>query len=465
MDKQFGKDLTVGSIPRHLLAFSVPMLLGNLLQTGYSIINMIWVGNIVGENGVGATAVSFPIIFILIGLAAGATMATSVLVSQAYGAKDYEKVERVVDTSVTISLILSVVLTIAGILASDWILKMMETPVEIFPMASGYLKISLAGFVLMYLMFLITSILRGIGDTVRPLWFMAIAVSINAVLDPLLIIGIGPFPKLGLNGAAIASLFAQGIALVLGLIYLNRKNHFIAINFRKLVLDRRLTGLIFSIGLPSMVQQTLVSIGSIFVTTFVNFFGASATAAFGAASRIDAVAMMPALAIGMGATSLTGQNLGAGKPERVKEVFKWGIIMAALITGVISLLAVSIPRLLLSMFLQDPVALQIGVNYLRIVGAGYIFFGLMFIAIGVVNGAGQTIVTMIFSLLSLWLVRVPLAAYLSRTSLGITGIWIALLISFAVVTGISFLYYFSGRWKKAAAKIQGPMPAPQEILE
>jgi putative MATE family efflux protein len=456
VDKNFGKDLTVGSIPRHLLAFSIPMLLGNLLQTGYSIINMIWVGNILGENAVGATAVSFPIMFILIGLAAGATMANSVLVAQYYGAKDYAKVKKVVDNSVTISLTVSIVLTVAGVWSSDFLLRLMDTPAEVFPFASGYLKISIAGFILLYMMFLITSTLRGIGDTMTPLLFMGSAIFINAILDPLLILGIGPFPELGLNGAAYASVIAQGIALAMGLIYLNRKNHFIAMDFRRLQFDPRLARLILQIGFPSMVQQSLVSIGSAFVTTYVNFFGAEAIAAFGAATRIDMVATMPAIAIGMAVTALTGQNLGAAKPERVKDIFKWGVILAVVITGSISLLAVSIPRVILSMFIHGPEVLDIGALYLRIVGCSYITLALIFVANGVINGAGQTIITMVFSLLSLWAVRVPLAAYLSRTSLGLLGIWIAVVVSFVLIAAISVAYYYSGRWKKAAQKIMRP---------
>ncbi len=167
MDKKFGKDLTVGSIPKHLLHFSIPMLIGNMLQSGYSIINMIWVGNIVGENGLGAAAVSFPIMFILIGIAAGLTMATSVLVAQFYGARNFERMKQVVDNSVSLGLVLSFTLSVGGILCSDFLLSLMNTPQEIFAMSSSYLRISLGGAMLLYMMFTVSSILRGVGDTVR----------------------------------------------------------------------------------------------------------------------------------------------------------------------------------------------------------------------------------------------------------------------------------------------------------
>jgi len=458
MDKKFGRDLTVGSIPRHLLAFSIPMLAGNALQSGYSIINMIWVGNIVGEGGLGATAISFPIMFIIIGLASGATMATSVLVAQYYGAKNFSRMKRVIDNSVSIGLVASIFLAVLGIIFSSFLLGLMDTPREIFSMADSYLKISLSGVILMYLMFTISSILRGIGDTVTPLMFMGTGIVINAILDPFMIIGIWPFPKMGLNGAALASVISQLISLTMILIYLKVKKHAISINFRKLTFDKDILLLIFKIGFPSMIQQSLVSIGQAFVTTYVNFFGASAIAAFGAAGRIDMVATMPAMAIGMAATALTGQNLGARKPERVKEIFKWAVMLGTALSGVISLLAIIFPRLILRMFIHHEPVLEIGIMYLRIVAPCYFLYALMFVSTGIVNGAGQTMVTMIFSLLSLWAVRVPLAWYLSQhTRLGMTGIWIAMAAGFAVTSVISYLYYASGRWKKFATASQLPV--------
>ena len=449
MSHKFGKDLTTGSIPRHLLNFSIPMLLGNLLQTGYGIVNTVWVGQKLGADAVGATQVSFPIIFMLISLASGATLATTILVSQYYGAKDFKMVEKVVNNSFSIAMILGTVLTIAGILASDFILRLMGTPAEIFTIASSYLKISIAGFILLFLTFLITSILRGIGDTKTPLIFMAIGIGINAVLDPLMIIGIGPFPKLGLDGAAYASLIAQTLAFIMAMIYLNCKKHFVAINLKKLTLDRHLTYLIFKIGLPSMVQQTLVAISSAFITSFVNAFGAIATAAFGAAGRIENIVFMPMMSFGMAASALAGQNLGAGRSDRVRDVFKWGVIMTSVVTLTLSGLILAFPRLLLMMFIQEPGVLDIGVGYLRIVGCSYILFAILFISNGIINGAGKTLVTMAFTIITIWAVRVPLAAILMKTSLQIHGVWLSVDIGFAVGIIISLSYYFSGRWKKS----------------
>lgn len=453
--------MSVGSIPRHLLRFSIPMLIGNLIQIGYSIVNRIWVGNLIGENAVGAIGVSFPIFFTLLGLSMGISMASTILIAQYYGAKKHAMVERVVGNSFSLALIVGTILTIAAILSSDFLLRLMDTPLENFAMASSYLKITLAGFILFYLGFLINSILRGIGDAVTPLVFMSIGIGINAVLDPFFIGGWGPFASHGLNGAAYATLISQVIAVGISIVYLNRKGHFVAFNPRRLILDKHITFLLFKIGFPSIIQQSLISISGMFVQTFVNSFGASAANAFGAVLTIDMFAFMPAMSMSMAVATLTGQNLGAGRPERVKRVFKSGVMMTSSITILISFIVVVFSKFILIMFGLgvDAKVMEIGISYLRIAGSCYIFFAIMFISNGVINGAGHTIITMVFTLLSLWLIRVPLAWFLSKTSLGIAGIWISIACSFFVTMIVSLAYYFSGRWKKSAV-IKTPTPVP-----
>jgi putative MATE family efflux protein len=360
-------------------------------------------------------------------------------------------VEKVVSNSFSLSLIIGAFFTIAGIVSSDFLLRLMETPHENFAMASSYLKLNLAGFIMLYLAFLINSILRGIGDTVTPLMFTCISMGINVILDPFFIGGFGPFPFHGLNGAAYATLISQATSLVISIVYLNRKNHIVAFNLRKLILDKHITFLLFRIGLPSIFQQSLVSISTLFIATFVNAFGSAATNAFGAVGRIDMFVFLPAMSMGMAVSTLTGQNLGASKPERVKDIFKWGVVLTSSTTIFISLIVVFLSKPILIMFGlgNDANVMDIGITYLHIVGSCYVFFSIMFISNGIINGAGHTIITMVFSLLSLWVIRVPFSWLLSKTSLGITGIWVAAALSFVVIMIVSLAYYFSGRWKNS----------------
>jgi len=458
---RFGTDLTEGSIPRHLLKFSIPMLLGNLIQIGYSVVNTVWVGHLVGENAVGAAGVSFPVIFVTVGVAMGLTMATTVLVAQYYGAKNYGMVERVVSTSFSLTLIVGAILTILGVTMGDYLLRLMKAPPENFAMASTYLKVSFLSTVIMFMAFLINSILRGIGDTVTPLMFMVIGIGLNGILDPFFIGGFGPFHSHGLTGAAYATLVAQGVGLVTAIIYLNHKSHLVAFNPRKLRLDGSITLLIFKIGLPAIVQQSLVSLAHMLILSIVNSFGAAATNALGAVSRVDMFAFMPSMSVGMAVSALTGQNLGARKPERIRDVFKWGMVMASAITVFISLLAVSFARPILMGFGLggDPAVMAIGSSYLHIVGSCYICVGVMFVCGGVINGAGHTLITMAFSILSFWFIRLPVAWYLSSTGLGVRGVWFAVGVSFTLGMCMALSYYSSGRWRKAVIiRAEAPMP-------
>jgi putative MATE family efflux protein len=448
MANNFGKNLTEGSVPKKLLLFSLPILLANFLFTGYSIINTIWVGNILGDNAVGALAVSYPVTLFLIAVAQGITIATSVLISQYYGAKENQSVEKTVFNSFLISIILTIILTITGLCLADTLLRMMNTPQSIFGMASAYLKINLIGFVFTYLYFLFSSILRGIGITVTPLLILAVSTCLNAVLDPLLIIGIGPFPKLGLNGAAIASLISQGIAFIIGYGYIVHKYPVAGFRLKGFPFDWKVISLIFKIGIPTIIQQTLVSIGSAFVTTFVNNFGDNAITAFGAVSKIESMVVLLVFAMSMSVATFTGQNLGAQKHERVKEIFKWGIILNLCAISVIIILSLLVPKIMLLMFVHHPAVLNIGITYLRISCIGYILLAVTFVSNGIINGSGRTIITMTITLISLWVVRIPLAGLLAKTSLGLMGIWIAIICSIMVTMLISLGYYFSGRWVK-----------------
>ena len=260
------------------------------------------------------------------------------------------------------------------------------------------------------------------------------------------------FPKLGLNGTAVAMLIAQTICLVAFFVYLAKKNHIVAPDWRHLSLHWPTVFTVMKIGLPAGAQQLLVAFGSAVMLFFVNRYGESATAGFGAASQIDMVAFFIAMSFSMAIASLAGQNIGAQRPDRVRELFKWGMLLSGGMVLVITLLALTVPTVLMSMFVNartNPQAFHIGIGYLRIVGCSYITFAVMFVCIGIINGAGHTLVTTILSFIGLWGVRIPLAAYLSHRMHSVEGIWWAMATSFTVTTVLSLAYFFSGRWKSS----------------
>ncbi len=454
---RFGRDLTTGSIPRHLIAFSLPMLAGSALQTAYSFVNAIWVGQYLGKNALAAVTVSFPVVFVLIALAAGMTLATTILVSQHYGARDMQALRRVVSSSTALIGALGLVMFIGGELLAGWILRAMDTPPEIWAIATSYLRIFLFSLPAVFGVFLVRGMLQGIGDSKTPLYFQSAGLLLSAALDPVLMFGWLGMPRLGLNGTAYATIIAQGLAVVSMVIWLRRSNSPVAPRAMR-QFDWATTWITLRIGAPSAVQQSLISVGMVFVTSIINGFGGDATAAFGAASRVDQLAFMPAMTLSMAVSSLAGQNIGAGRYDRIRQVLLWGCLFSFGMTAVASLLAVSVPTTLLHIFTRDPAVVDIGRSYLRTVGASYCFFAVMFITNGIINGSGHTLVPTLISLVSLWVVRVPLAYWLSRKMGSIQGVWYSMALSFFVSMVASAAYYYTGRWRRPIMRRSSPPP-------
>jgi len=442
-------DFTEGSILRHLIVFSVPMLLGNLLQALYNTVDSIWVGRYIGPNALAAVSVGFPIIFALIAMVNGITMATTILVSQYFGAQQHERLVRTVTNSLILLTVLGLVISVIGVTFRRPLLQLINTPAEIIDMASEYLAIFMAGLIGMFLYNVASAILRGLGDSRTPLRFLAYATFLNIVLDPLLIFGLGPIPPMGVAGVALATVIAQGMSAVISLRYLYLKSGLLHYEPGMFRLDWELTSLTFRVGLPAGIQQVLVSLSSVVVNSIVNSFGATVIAGFGAASRLDQFAFMPSMTMGMAVSALVGQNLGAGKSERVSETVRWSAILSSSITAIVSAIAILRPDILMVLFTKDEAVLAQGALYLRYVSLSYIPMALMFTIGGVMRGAGDTVATMLLTLVSLWLFRVPLAKYLSSIpELGVGGVWLGIAMGSVAGFLLNFGYYKTGRWKR-----------------
>lgn len=443
-----GRDLTVGSIPRHLIAFSLPMLAGTVLQAAYSFINAIWVGRFIGTEALAAVTISFPIVFVLIAVGAGMTMAANIQVAQYHGARDRDSVRRVVNNSTILIGTLSVLLVVIGEFSAPAILRAMDTPPDVYPLACSYLRIFLLSLPMGFGMFLTRSLLQGIGNSTTPLYFQAGAVILTIALDPILMFGWFGIPRLGLNGTAWATLITHSLGLAALVGTLRASHNPVAPRLGWRLLDRATLRTTIRIGVPSAIQQSLVSVGMVFVIGIVNSFGEDAAAAFGAASRVDQLAFMPAMTIGMAASTLAGQNIGAGRHHRVREVLVWGCLLSGVLTLICSAVAVSMPAALIRIFTRDARVVAMGATYLRIAGSGYICFAVMFVSNGIINGAGHTMVTTVTTLITLWVVRVPVAWGLSRHLGKVDGVWWAMVISFAVAMLTSLAYYATGRWRR-----------------
>lgn len=442
-------DFTTGSIWRHLLAFSWPMFVGNLLQALYNTVDSFWVGRYVGAEALGAVSISFPVTFILMAMITGLTMATTTLVAQYRGAQDHQRVRQTVTNALSLIGGIGLVSVVAGILLRVPILRLIRTPESILQPASQYLKIFLIGLFPGFLYNLLSSILRGLGDSRTPLRFLVYATVVNTILDPILIVGLGPIPAMGIAGAAWATVAAQTLSAVLSFAALGRSTDLISQDLRDWKIDRNLVGKLFTIGIPAALQSTIVSSSMLVVTTLVNTFGAAVVAAFGAAGRLDQFAFLPAMSVSLAVSALVGQNLGAGKRERVREIVRWSSGLTASITGIISLVAIFAPTWLIRIFTDDPGVLAEGARYLRIVGLNYVPLALMFIITGVLRGAGDTLVSMLISFFTLWVIRVPLAWGLSYgLGMGVSGTWWSIVISTCTGLVLNWLYYRTGKWQR-----------------
>ena len=443
------RDLTTGSIPRHLVAFALPMLAGNFLQVAFSLVNGFWVGKRLGPDALAAVTVSQPVVFVFIAMAAGLTLGANILVAQDAGAKDWARLQRVVQTSYVLIGTLSFFFLALGLWNIDGLLSFMHTDPGIYRAAAGYLRVFLWTLPFSFWLFLISSVLRGIGDSRSPVYFQVAAVLINGILDPLLMFGWLGFPKLGLVGTAWATLIAQGIGVLGLLIFVARKRPLVNPDWRHFNFDIPTAGLLLFIGFPSMIQQSVVSVSMVGIVRYVSQFGIPADAAFGAALRIDSVAFMPAITMGMAASTMAGQNIGVRCFNRVRQTFGWGALMSVGISALIMLVAMLAPQVLLRAFVSDPRVLEIGSGYLRIVSLTYVLYAVMFVSHGIINGAGHTLVTTAISMIALWGIRLPLAGYLARHTHDVKGIWFAMLLSVAIGMVLSVSYYLTGLWKHA----------------
>jgi putative MATE family efflux protein len=447
------KDLTQGGETRTIIAFALPMLIGNVFQQFYNMVDSIVVGNFVGTTALAAVGTAFPVIFLMISLVMGLTMGTMVLVSQYFGAKDETKVRASVDTGYITLFWMGLVMSIIGVLSTDALLSLLKVPADVFPEASAYLRIIFAGLLAMFGYNAISAMLRGLGDSKTPLYLLMAASLLNIVLDLLFVVAFG----WGVPGVAWATVISQGASFLGGLLWVNKKNRLVSLDVKNLVFDKEIFKHSLRIGLPTGIQQTMVSLGMMALTRIVNDHGTTTIAAFSAASRLDSFASMPAMNLSQAISTFTGQNMGAGKTERVQRGHMSAVIVGGAISIAVGATVIIFGKPLMGMFTRDAEVMAIGARYLTIVGATYVLFSTMFINNGVMRGAGDAFIPMINTILALWVVRIPCAILFSvYLGMGADGIWWSVPAGWLMGATFSTWYYLGGRWKRKAV-VKAPM--------
>ena len=444
MDKRKGNtDLTEGKVWKVIVRFALPLLVGNLLQQFYNITDSIIVGQFLGKEALAAVSASFFIYYFIISLVIGVGSGTTVVISQLFGAKQYQKVQLAFSSFFIFMLVGGIILSIAGIIFAEPVFRLTNTPEEVIPQAVAYFRIYIGGTFLFVTFNSIISILRGVGESVRPMLFILITTVLNIAFDLLFILVF----KWGIEGAARATVVSQGIGMCIALAYVNNTHPLLSIKKQDMLFDWKLFKESLKIGLPTSVQHCAIALGLIALLGIVNSFGTNTLTAYGAAGKIDTIITQAILTLSGALAAFCGQNIGAGRLDRVKKGVQF-TMYTNIALGLLTFAAVYLfGNEMMRIFTKDIDVVAIGKEYLLIIGGFFIVHGALNVYNGALRGAGDTLFPMITSLVCLWLIRIPLAYYLSSW-LGRNGIWWAIGISITIGLIVTFVYYKIGFWKR-----------------
>lgn len=448
---KFEKNLSEGSVVKQLVLFSLPFLLSNIIQSLYSVADMMVVGNVNGEASMSGVNIGGQITFILTNLIIGLCTGGSVLIAQYVGKGDHEKMKKTISTLFSGLLIAGAVVTAVMIFLKDPVLRLINTPEESFREASDYLFFTVLGIIFIFAYNALAAVLRGMGDSWRPLIFIGISCAVNVGLDLWLVAGM----KMGARGAAIATVVSQAVSVALCVAYLIKRNFVFDFKKSSFVIDRAQLRLIVKVGAPMAVQNSVVSLSFLFITSLVNIVGGvTGSAAVGAVGKFNGFAILPAAAMSNAVSTVCAQNIGAEKWDRAVKTCKIGVGIALCFSLSIFALVQWKPEAILRLFNPEgDEMIKMGTEYLRTFSFDYLFIPFAFCINGLYIGAGHTLFTLINGCMSSLVVRIP-ASYIFGIVLGkgLSGIGLGAPCATFLTVTVIIIYYFSGRWRVNAVK-------------
>ncbi len=425
------------------LIFLVPMMLANILQSLSGTLNNIFLGHMIGVQALAAASAFFPIMLFLISFVMGLGSGASVLIGQAWGAKQPERVRAVAGTTLTVGLLGGAVVALFGGGFAHLLLERLHTPPDILVEATRYARVCLYAMPGFFAFLLITAIMRGVGDTVTPLFALIVSTTVGLLVTPALINGWMGLPKMGVTSAAVGFVTSFAVTLVWLAFYLRHKGHALAPNaelFRNMRIDGAILRSVLRIGIPTAMQMVIMSLAEVALLSMVNDFGSNATAAYGVGNQVLGYVQFPAMSIAIAASILGAQAIGAGHPERLGSITRAGIMINFAITGALLLLCYLFARPLIGLFTQSPDATQIALNLLHIVLWSTLIFGAAAVTSGVMRSSGTVLVPTLLSISAIVLVEVPVAWILSQR-IGINGVWVAYPVTFVTMLILQVGYY------------------------
>lgn len=451
MEAQVIRQEKANSLLRTMFMFLIPLILSNALQSIGQLVGSVVVGRYYGVDALAAISSFFPLFFLLVSFTIGIGSGSAILIGQAYGARNEERLKAVVGTTLTFTFILGIVLSLLGGIFTWDIMRWLGTPANIIEVSVRYARILFWSLPFLFLYFAYTTFMRGTGDSKTPFYSLIVSTALNLILLPVLIFGWLGLPAFGLYGAAYASVISTIVTFILLLFYLQKKKHtlrFDAATAHHLKMDFAILKLLLRLGIPSSVNMILVSLSEIAVIAFVNHYGSNATAAYGAVNQVASYVSMPAISIGITVSIFAAQAIGANQLERLDKVLRTGLLLNYLVGGILILLVYLFSENILSWFLTSQETIQIAHSLLMITLWSYLIYGHAMIVTSIMRASGTVLMPTIFSVISIWCIEVPAAYVFSNYSrLGIKGIWNAYPIAFLVSLALQYAYY-RWAWKK-----------------
>lgn len=444
-----------------LIRFSVPFLLSTIIQQLYGAADMVIVGWFSGPASLSGVNNGGQLTFLATALAIGLAVGGTILIGQYHGARRDKDLAETVSTMLTALLLIGVALTAVFLLLDDVLLRAIQVPAESYDEAHRYLDICLWGLVFIFMYNAISGTLRGMGDSKRPLYFVSIACVMNVVLD-LLFVGVF---GLGASGAAFATIISQAFSVVVSAVYLARGGFLFDFKLRSFVLHKDKLALILKLGIPASVQQVVTNLSFLLLTTIVNGYGVTASAAAAVASKFNGFAIMPANAISNSVSMMSAQNIGAGLFARAKKTMWVGVLISSCVGALVFAIVQFFPEAILGLFTPDAEVIEAGVLYMRAFSWDYLLVPFAFNFMGLINGAGHTTFSLISSFVSAVGLRIPLALLLSFTAgWGLYGVGLSVPLASLGGAMISLIYILSGRWTRIKTNIRRQETALEETL-
>jgi len=445
------KEILEEDIKKTLLKLALPLMFINMIQVLYNLADTFWLGRL-GKEAVSAPTVSWPVIATMISFGAGFVIAGLSLVSQYFGAGKFKKVSKIIGNLYSGMFIFALIVSFLGFVFSGDILRLMKAPVDVYENAKIYMRIIFLGIPFAFAGFVFSFSMRAMGDMMMPVKVNLITIVLNAILDPLLIFGIGIFPKLGVVGAAIATIFSNTLASLIGLYIFFSGRHGIKLSLSDFEIDSNLMKKIFSIGIHSGMGNSLNNIGMIIMISIVNLFGSVAVAAYGIVIRIVNLFFSISMGVGQAMATMVGQNIGAERYDRVKKIVEFALVANFIILLLSSILMFIGRYAVLRVFINDENVIATGTKIIEYYIFSLPFFALFGITRNSLRVAGQTKKSLLLGLFRLWVLRIPLAYYLSNLFSSVSGVWIAMGLSNVIAGLLSILYLLRWTWIKRLVK-------------